>query len=78
MSYMQCTLIIRPILLYVLDSYNFSLLPMISRDTFNVGAVANLRRIKSAISVARKVLVHTEHSVRLQIFQGERCFFKKM
>ena len=33
------------------------------RDTFNVGAVANLRRVKSAISVARKVLDHTEHSV---------------
>merc|ERR1712062_103904 len=32
-------------------------------DTFNVGAVANLRRVKSAISVARKVLDHTEHSM---------------
>lgn len=38
---------------------------MMDGDTFNVGAVANLRRIKSAISVARKVLDHTEHSVNI-------------
>merc|ERR1712212_1295965 len=31
--------------------------------TFNVGAVASMRRIKSAISVARKVLEHTSHSI---------------
>lgn len=31
--------------------------------TFNVGAVACLRRIKPAISVARKVLEHTSHSI---------------
>lgn len=36
---------------------------MMDGKTFNVGAVANLRRIKSAISVARKVLEHTSHSV---------------
>ncbi len=33
------------------------------RNSMNVGAVAALRRIKSAISVARKVLDHTKHSV---------------
>lgn len=31
--------------------------------TFNVGAVAALRRVKSAISVARKVLENTHHSI---------------
>jgi len=31
--------------------------------TFNVGAVASLRNIKPAISVARKVLEHTTHSI---------------
>ncbi|GBN68377.1 N(4)-(Beta-N-acetylglucosaminyl)-L-asparaginase, partial [Araneus ventricosus] len=31
--------------------------------THNVGAVGALRRVKSAISVARKVLEHTEHSL---------------
>lgn len=31
--------------------------------TYNVGAVASLRRIKPAISVARKVLEHTTHSI---------------
>jgi N4-(beta-N-acetylglucosaminyl)-L-asparaginase len=31
--------------------------------TMNVGAVAALRRVKSAISVARHVLEHTEHSM---------------
>ena len=40
------------------ENYDF-----IFRETFNVGAVANLRRIKPAISVARKVLEHTTHSV---------------
>jgi len=30
--------------------------------TMNVGAVAALRRVKSAISVARHVLEHTQHS----------------
>ena len=51
------------------------------RDTFNVGAVANLRRVKSAISVARKVLDHTEHSVStnfifwLVISAWNRIFF---
>ncbi len=38
---------------------------MMDGQTFNVGAVANMRRIKSAISVARKVLEHTSHSVGL-------------
>ena len=52
-----------------LDAYIVSLYILLSpwdffRETFNVGAVANLRRIKSAISVARKVLEHTSHSVR--------------
>eukprot|EP00094_Tigriopus_californicus_P002027 TCALIF_01953-PA protein Name:"Similar to USP46 Ubiquitin carboxyl-terminal hydrolase 46 (Pongo abelii)" AED:0.17 eAED:0.17 QI:0/0.8/0.63/0.90/1/1/11/530/644 len=32
-------------------------------ETFNVGAVAALRRVKSAISVARKVLENTHHSI---------------
>jgi len=32
-------------------------------QTFNVGAVASMRRIKSAISVARKVMDHTSHSI---------------
>jgi len=36
---------------------------MMDGETFNVGAVANLRRIKPAISVARKVLEHTSHSM---------------
>ena len=36
-------------------------------ETFNVGAVASIRRIKSAISVARKVLEHTSHSVSIQM-----------
>lgn len=31
--------------------------------TMNVGAVAALRRVKSAISVARHVLEHTQHSL---------------
>ncbi|KAF8791843.1 N(4)-(Beta-N-acetylglucosaminyl)-L-asparaginase like protein [Argiope bruennichi] len=31
--------------------------------THNVGAVGDLRRIKSAISVARKVLEHTQHTL---------------
>ncbi len=32
-------------------------------DTFNVGAVAGLRRIKNAVGVARKVLDNTDHSM---------------
>eukprot|EP00095_Tigriopus_kingsejongensis_P011866 maker-scaffold180_size281610-snap-gene-0.33 protein:Tk11866 transcript:maker-scaffold180_size281610-snap-gene-0.33-mRNA-1 annotation:"n -(beta-n-acetylglucosaminyl)-l-asparaginase" len=32
-------------------------------DSLNVGSVAALRRIKSAIAVARKVLEHTHHSI---------------
>ncbi|XP_076029987.1 N(4)-(Beta-N-acetylglucosaminyl)-L-asparaginase-like [Oratosquilla oratoria] len=32
-------------------------------ETHNVGAVGNLRRIKSAISVARKVMEHTSHTL---------------
>lgn len=32
-------------------------------ESYDVGAVAGLRRIKSAISVARKVLEHTEHTL---------------
>lgn len=44
---------------------------MMDGKTFNVGAVANLRRIKSAISVARKVLEHTSHSV---IFENQAAF----
>ncbi|XP_050678975.1 N(4)-(Beta-N-acetylglucosaminyl)-L-asparaginase-like [Leptidea sinapis] len=32
-------------------------------QTMNVGAVASLRRIKNAISVARHVLEHTKHSI---------------
>lgn len=33
------------------------------RPTHDVGAVAALRRVKHAISVARKVLEHTEHTL---------------
>ena len=32
-------------------------------ETSNVGAVANLRRVKHAASVARAVLNHTHHSI---------------
>lgn len=35
---------------------------LVFRKTMNVGAVGALRRIKSAISVARHVLEHTKHS----------------
>lgn len=34
-----------------------------SSETQNVGAVASMHSIKSAISVARKVLEHTQHSL---------------
>ena len=34
-----------------------------SRTTHNVGAVGGLRRIKQAISVARKVLDNTDHTM---------------
>lgn len=47
-----------------------------SRVTHDVGAVAALRRVKSAISVARKVLEHTEHSL-LVGDQGTTCFLFK-
>jgi N(4)-(beta-N-acetylglucosaminyl)-L-asparaginase len=36
---------------------------LLFRTTHNVGAVGGLRRIKNAISVARKVLDHTKHSL---------------
>jgi isoaspartyl peptidase/L-asparaginase-like protein (Ntn-hydrolase superfamily) len=36
---------------------------MFHRMTMNVGAVAALRRVKSAISVARHVLEHTQHTL---------------
>lgn len=36
---------------------------LFSRTTMNVGAVAAVRRIKNVISVARKVLEHTSHSM---------------
>jgi isoaspartyl peptidase/L-asparaginase-like protein (Ntn-hydrolase superfamily) len=36
---------------------------MMDGDTMDVGAVAGLRRIKNVISVARKVLTHTYHSL---------------
>jgi isoaspartyl peptidase/L-asparaginase-like protein (Ntn-hydrolase superfamily) len=36
---------------------------MFYRMTMNMGAVAGLRRVKNAISVARCVLEHTQHSL---------------
>ena len=51
------------ILLTVLKRFYFEEEIFFSRQTFNVGAVASMRRIKSAISVARKVMDHTSHSV---------------
>lgn len=33
------------------------------RDTMEVGAVADLRRIKNAIGVARAVMEHTDHTL---------------
>lgn len=36
---------------------------MFYRMTMNVGAVAALRRVKNAISVARCVMEHTQHSL---------------
>lgn len=36
---------------------------MFYRMTMNMGAVAALRRVKNAISVARYVLEHTQHSL---------------
>lgn len=50
---------------------------MMDGATFNVGAVANMRRIKSAISVARKVLEHTSHSVSDDTGVLKCIFFKK-
>jgi N4-(beta-N-acetylglucosaminyl)-L-asparaginase len=40
-------------------------MPIFSKfsDTANVGAVASLRRVKRAVSVARAVLDHTHHSI---------------
>lgn len=35
----------------------------VSRDTMEVGAVADLRRIKNAIGVARAVMEHTDHTL---------------
>jgi len=37
--------------------------PPFSSERMSVGAVACLRRIKSAISVARKVMEHTKHTI---------------
>lgn len=34
-----------------------------NRDTMEVGAVADLRRIKNAIGVARAVMEHTDHTM---------------
>lgn len=36
---------------------------LLFRPSHDVGAVAALRRVKHAISVARKVLEHTEHTL---------------
>lgn len=44
--------------------------------THDVGAVGYLRRIKSAISVARAVLVHSKHS--LVVGDGATAFAKMM
>ena len=35
----------------------------ISRDTFEVGSVGDLRRVKDAIGVARAVMEHTQHTL---------------
>jgi isoaspartyl peptidase/L-asparaginase-like protein (Ntn-hydrolase superfamily) len=44
--------------------------------THDVGAVGYLRRIRSAISVARAVLEHTKHS--LIVGEGAKAFAKMM
>lgn len=35
----------------------------VARDTMEAGAVADLRRIKNAIGVARAVMEHTSHTL---------------
>lgn len=41
----------------------FSFSFFLSSNTMKVGAVADLRRIKNAIGVARKVIQHTRHTL---------------
>lgn len=51
-----------------------------SSDTMEVGAVADLRRIKNAIGVARAVMEHTEHTLLvgesgiIMVYVGRNCF----
>lgn len=51
-----------------------------SSDTMEVGAVADLRRIKNAIGVARAVMEHTEHTLLVgesgivTVYVGRNCF----
>lgn len=46
-------------ILSVFSAFTFVVL----RSTMDMGAVAGLRRVKGAISVAKKVLQHTKHSL---------------
>lgn len=52
----------------------------VSSDTMEVGAVADLRRIKNAIGVARAVMEHTEHTLLvgesgiIMVYVGRNCF----
>lgn len=43
--------------------YIFSGFFSLCSDTMEVGAVADMRRIKNAIGVARAVMEHTEHTM---------------
>lgn len=54
----------------------------VSSDTMEVGAVADLRRIKNAIGVARAVMEHTEHTllvgesgiIIIMVYVSRNCF----
>lgn len=46
----------------------------IFRDTIEVGAVADLRRVKNAVGVARAVMEHTEHTFIVGE-SGKNCIF---
>lgn len=44
-------------------SYNKFQIFLVSSNTMEVGAVADLRHVKNAIGVARKVIEHTKHTL---------------
>lgn len=49
--------------MFTIRKIMFFLWISIIRDTMEVGAVANLRRIKNAIGVARAVMERTDHTM---------------